>query len=222
MSHKIKTIALLLFLLLSANSALATPLKLNYSLFFGYMKTLYKLQYDEVTTAFYLRDKHSGHACLIAKADMVVDEKREAIEFTQAGRLLPFFSDQHRKEGAMIEVELLSGQQDYQCDLQVTLMAKESKLEHLTGAKLALISEQLQGVLNKNAGMIGKYFLPTFMGVRLQLLTPLTKQQQNKLDSNLQWSENGELLLSHAFIETLNAELLVDFKVQRITPWLVK
>ncbi|MFT7053025.1 MAG: hypothetical protein ACJAU1_000576, partial [Psychromonas sp.] len=70
---------LVLLLTMTTNSVLATPLKLNYSLFFGYMKTIYKLDYEYVTTAFYLQDKDSQQACLIKNAQIVVDQKREPI-----------------------------------------------------------------------------------------------------------------------------------------------
>ncbi|WP_354625169.1 DUF2987 domain-containing protein [Psychromonas sp. MME2] len=212
--------ALFISLFCFLSSANGAPLKLNYSLFFGYMKTLYKLQYEQVTTAFFLVDKNSGNGCLIEQAEMVVDEKREAIAFTQAGRLLPFFSDEHRKDGAIIEVRLISGQENRQCDLQVTLMAKESQLENLTHSKLALISEQLQGVLNKNAGMIGKYFLPDFIGVRVQPVQPVSAAQRKVLAENIKVADNGDLLISNQFLQTDKGESLINFQVQRITPWL--
>ncbi|MFT7373414.1 MAG: hypothetical protein ACI9T9_002114, partial [Oleiphilaceae bacterium] len=52
----------LLLTMTTTSSVLASPLKLNYSLFFGYIKTIYKLDYEYVTTAFYLQDKDSGRA----------------------------------------------------------------------------------------------------------------------------------------------------------------
>lgn len=214
--------SLLLILLSAANTAFASPLALNYSLFFGYMKTEYKLQYDYVTTAFYLRDKNTGAACFIKQASIVVDQKRDKMKFEKEGRLLPFFSDEHRKDGAMIEVELLDGQDDYQCDLQVTLMAKELQLDNLSLPRLALISEQLEGLLKKNAGMVGKYFLPTFSGVRLQLAKPLTLVQLNALDKQIIVAKNGDLLLSNERLKGARLEVLGELKVARITPWLSK
>ena len=213
---------LLLVLSLTVNSVFASPLKLNYSLFFGYMKTLYKLDYEHITTAFYLLDKKTGSACLIKQAEIVVDNKREKIEFEQKGRLLPFFSDPHRKDGAIIEVELLPGQADYQCDLQVTLMAKNAELDNLSFARLALISKQLEGLLKKNAGMVGKYFLPTFSGVRLQLIEPLTALQLSRLDKKISVAENGDLLITNKLLDDTDINRRVDFKIKRITPWLTK
>jgi len=213
-------VALLLILLLGATSVCALPLTLNYSLFFGYMKTEYKLQYDLVTTAFYLRDKKSGAVCLIKQAEIVVDQKREPIQFEKEGRLLPFFSEGHNKDGALIEVELLAGQADYQCDLQVTLMANELQLDNLSLPRLALISEQLEGLLKKNAGMIGQYFLPAFTGLRLQLAAPLTAGQLKVLDKRITVAKNGALLLANERLKGVAVEGLGELNVVRITPWL--
>ncbi|MCG6200929.1 DUF2987 domain-containing protein [Psychromonas antarctica] len=214
--------SVLLILLLSVNSVFASPLKLNYSLFFGYMKTLKKLQYGHVTSAFYLRDKNTGSACLIKQADMVVDQKREPINFEKTGRLLPFYSDQHRKDGAMIEVDLLAGQANYQCDLQVTVMAKESELDSLSSQKLVLISEQLEGLLKKNAGMIGKYFLPDFSGVHLHLAAPLNSLQLNAIDKQILIAQNGDLLISKKLLASLDFTSLSQFNIVRVSPWLSK
>jgi hypothetical protein len=216
-----------LLVLLTANSAFASSLKLDYSLFFGYMKTTYKLDYEYVTTAFYLQDKHSRQACLIKDAQIVVDQKRQPISFAGQGRLLPFYSDQHRKDGALIEVELLAGQEAYQCDLQVTIMAKESELAQLSAAKLALISAQLEGTLKKNAGMIGKYFLPKFAGIRLQLSERLSEQQLSRFPEQVRFAENGDLLISNTLLHNglIDNNLIENGlaqKVTRITPWLTQ
>jgi len=211
-----------LVLLLTTSSVLATPLKLNYSLFFGYMKTNYKLDYEYVTTAFYLRDKDSGQACLIKNAQIVVDQKREPITFTEQGQLLPFYSDQHRKDGAMIEVELLAGQEGYQCDLQVTIMAKAAESVQLSDPKLALISAQLEGILKKNAGMIGKYFLPEFSGIRLQLSEKLSEQQLSVLPEQVRFASNGDLLISNALLNAGLTDSDLVLEIDRITPWITQ
>jgi len=211
-----------LVLLLATNNVLATPLKLNYSLFFGYMKTIYKLDYEHVTTAFYLQDKDSQNACLIKNAQIVVDQKREPITFTEQGELLPFYSDQHRKDGAMIEVELLAGQESYQCDLQVTIMAKAAESVQLSDPKLALISAQLEGILKKNAGMIGKYFLPAFSGIRLQLSEKLSEQQLSALPAQVHFASNGDLLISNALLNSGLTDSDLVLKIDRITPWITQ
>lgn len=210
-------ITLLLLTLLMSQNAFSSTLKLNYSLFFGYMKTMYKLDYQDVTTAFYLIDPSSGENCAIEQAEMVVDNKREAIDFQTQGRLLPFYSDQHRKDGALIEVQTVLQQA---CALQVTLMAKESHLNALTFEKLVSISEQLEGVLRKNAGMIGKYFLPTYQGLRFKLAESIDPSSQ--LDTGYQLASNGDLLITNEALKTMDASETLSYKVLRITPWILK
>ena len=215
-------LGLLVILLLSVNSVFASSLKLDYSTFFGYMKTMHKLDYAHVSTAFYLVDRNTGNACLIKNAQMVVDNKRDPVKIGPNGRLLPFYSDQHRKDGAIIEVELLADQAVNQCDLQVTIMAKESDLTNLSFAKMALISEQLEGVLKKNAGMIGKYFLPDFSGIRLQLKQPLSEQQLSALPTEVTFSKSGDLLIPNTMLVNGAENQRLYLPVARITPWLTK
>lgn len=210
-------ILVLLFSLALTQNAMASTLKLNYSLFFGYMKTMYKLDYQHVTTSFYLVEQASGQACEIEQAEMVVDNKREKIEFEKQGRLLPFYSDQHRKDGAMIEVETLNNKA---CALQVTLMAKETQLAQLSFGKLSIISTELEGVLRKNAGMIGKYFLPEYVGLRFKLAQPLTPA--NELPAGYSLASNGDLLMTNEAIKGVNSSEILDYQVTRITPWIGK
>jgi len=210
-------IVVLLVALLISQQSLASTLKLNYSLFFGYMKTMYKLDYQYVTTAFYLLDPSTGEYCDIEQAVMVVDNKREKINFQPQGRLLPFYSDQHRKDGAMIEVTTESAGN---CALQVTPMAKTLQLKALNAEKLSIISAQLEGVLRKNAGMIGKYFLPTYQGLRVTLSEPLTPQ--TPLTMAYQLADNGDLLISNDALTATQATQLLPYQVVRITPWIIK
>lgn len=209
-------IILLFITLLFSQQSIANTLKLDYSVFFGYMKTLYKLDYEDVTSAFYLLDPASGEHCTIVSAEMVVDNKREKIDFQTQGRLLPFFSEQHRKDGANIEVNSVNEH----CALQITPMVKESKLSQLTAGKLLSMSAQLEGVLRKNAGMIGRYFLPTYQGVRFKLVTPLT--QSDPLADGMQLASNGDLLISNQLLASLPADQRIDYQVSRITPWMIK
>jgi len=210
-------IFILILSVLFSQHVIASTLKLNYSLFFGYMKTMYKLDYQHVTTGFYLVEQSSGNKCLIEKAEIVVDDKREKIEFENQGRLMPFYSDQHRKDGAMIEVQTVNNQV---CALQVTLMAKGEELSLLPFKKLALISTQLEGVLRKNAGMVGKYFLPTFSGLRFRLANPL--DANFVLPSGYSFANNGDLLVNNETLITTSPSKLFPLEVSRITPWIEK
>ncbi|MEI6897911.1 MAG: DUF2987 domain-containing protein [Psychromonas sp.] len=207
---------LLLSLLISQNT-FASTLKLDYSLFFGYMKTMYKLDYPDVTTAFYLVDPTTGNNCTIESAEIVVDNVREKIDFQAQGRLLPFYSNDHRKDGATLQVKTSTVQS---CALQVTIMVKESHLTSLNVEKLTTISAQLEGLLRKNAGMIGKYFLPTFQGLRFKLASPMAPTEQ--LDPNYQLANNGDLLITNEVLQGTKPSTLLPYKVLRITPWIVK
>ena len=210
-----------LTLLAMSSVSHASTVKLNYSVLFSYMKTMYKLDYPYVTTAFYLVDRNDKSLCQIKNASMVVENKVDPILFEKNGRLLPFYSDKHRKDGGMIMVDIEDGQTVSSCDLQISVMAKERELSSLDETKLAAISEQLEGVLKKNAGMIGKYFLPTFEGVRLKFSEPLTDIQVNRLGDGIQLSAQGELLLSNNLLNNITAINELNVTLVRITPWMI-
>ena len=212
---------LVITLLLLSPFSQASTVKLNYSLFFDYMKTMYKLDYEYVTTAFYLVDHLDKSQCTIKNAQIQVDENFEPILFQSTGRLLPFYSDQHRKDGGMLVIDIDDNKTVSSCDLQVTVMAKEKELDDLTPTKLTVISEQLAGVLKKNAGMIGKYFLPTFSGVRLQLAQPLNAEQAAAL-SKITMTDDKQLLLNNNDFEEITKINELDISIVRITPWLTK
>ena len=214
-------LALVITLLLLSPFSQASTVKLNYSLFFDYMKTMYKLDYEYVTTAFYLVDHLDKTQCTINNAQIQVEDNIEPILFQSTGRLLPFYSDQHRKDGGVLVIDIDDNKAVSSCDLQVTVMAKEKELDDLTPTKLTVISEQLEGVLKKNAGMIGKYFLPTFSGVRLQLAQPLNDKQLAAL-SKARVIDNEQLLLNNGDFEEITKINELDISIVRITPWLTK
>ena len=211
---------LIISLIFASSLSQASTIKLSYSVLFGYMKTMVKLDYQYATTAFYLIDRNDKSLCTIKNAQMQVDNNIDPVLFESAGRLLPFFSDQHRKDGGIVVIDIDDGKMTSSCDLQVTVMAKERELAHLNTTKLIKISEQLEGVLKKNAGMIGKYFLPKFDGIRLTLSKELNKQQLAKLSNSIVISKNNELLLSNDSFDVINKINELNLVVVRITPWL--
>jgi len=208
-------------LMLFASFSQASTIKLNYSVFFSYMKTMYKLDYPYVTTAFYLVDSDNQSLCHINNAEIVVEDVNEPILFQPEGRLLPFYSDQHRQDGAVLVVDLDDGKTLSSCNLQITVMAKERELSNLNEQKLVAIAEQLEGVLNKNAGMIGKYFLPEFAGVRLTPTAPLTESQLKALGDQVSMASNGDLLLKKDAFNIINKINELNLLLKRITPWMV-
>ena len=208
-------------LMLFASFSQASTIKLNYSVFFSYMKIMYKLDYPYVTTAFYLVDSDNQSLCHINNAEIVVEDVNEPILFQPEGRLLPFYSDQHRQDGAVLVVDLDDGKTLSSCNLQITVMAKERELSNLNEQKLVAIAEQLEGVLNKNAGMIGKYFLPEFAGVRLTPTAPLTESQLKALGDQVSMASNGDLLLKKDAFNIINKINELNLLLKRITPWMV-
>lgn len=208
-------------LMLFASFSQASTIKLNYSVFFSYMKTMYKLDYPYVTTAFYLVDSDNQRLCHINNAEIVVEEVNEPILFQPEGRLLPFYSDQYRQDGAVLVVDLDDGKTLSSCNLQITVMAKERELANLNEQKLDAIAEQLEGVLKKNAGMIGKYFLPEFAGVRLTPTSPLTESQLKALGDQVSMASNGDLLLKKDAFNIINKINELNLLLKRITPWMV-
>jgi len=216
---RMRLLCLSLLLLLTPMSY-ASTVKLNYSVFFGYMKTLYKLDYDYVTTAFYLVDRDLHRPCIINNAQIQVDEVREPILFQTNGRLLPFYSDKHRQDGGMLIIDIKDNKTVSRCDLQVTVMAKERELAQLTPTTLTAINDQLEGVIRKNAGMIGKYFLPPFQGMRLHLRTPLTDKQQAALSSITWTQDKQQILLTSKDVDKIQQLNELNIVITRITPWL--
>jgi hypothetical protein len=216
----VRLLIITLLMILSPGSQ-ASTVKLNYGVFFSYMKTMYKLDYPYVTTAFYLVNKNNQQLCQINNAQIQVDDVLQPILFMPEGQLLPFYSDQHRQDGAILVVDIADNKQVSDCNLQITVMGKASELTLLDQQKLTAMSEQLEGVLVKNAGMIGRYFLPEYAGVRLQLSQPLTQAQLSTLDNQVTLANNGDLLLkkdAFAIIDKMNE---LDLKLIRITPWML-
>jgi hypothetical protein len=182
---------------------------------------MYKLDYQYVTTAFYLVDRKDKGLCTIKKARMQVENNQEPILFESAGRLLPFYSEQHQKDGAVLVIDIDDANTVSSCDLQIAIMAKESELDQLNTSKLSVIAEQLNNVLNKNAGMIGKYFLPTFSGLRFYFATPLNETQLQSLGETAHTGISAsELLVENGKFDIINKINELNLSIIRITPWL--
>lgn len=209
-----------LICLLLASTAQASTVKLNYAVLYGHMKTMHKLNYPDVTTAFYLSDSQKQQTCTIKDAQIVVENKREPILFTQTGRLTPFYSDQYRKDGALLVVDIDDSAQALNCHLQVVVMAKESRLSALNEQKLYKINEQLQGVVKKNAGMVGKHFLPAFAGVRIHFTKSLSNQQLSALSSLVSEIKGQSVLVTPEQFASIAKINELNLSIKRITPWM--
>ena len=213
----------LLATLLLPGLALAEPvLDLQYSTFYSQMKTFAKGEFGHARLGFYLTDPQNGQRCGLTFARVATDSKEVAGEVTVDSELrLPFDEDLNLDKG-IVTVGLK--EEHATCDMTVQVMADAPNGPELPVAELAARQQQMQSLLDKMAGMVGKHFLPKMEGVRITLV-----QQSGTaylIDGARQeaqpWQE-GQLLLSNAQLAAFAAgQLRLQGDVLRLTPWLHK
>ncbi|WP_429215773.1 DUF2987 domain-containing protein [Aeromonas veronii] len=213
----------LLATLLLPGLALAEPaLDLQYSTFYSQMKTFAKGEFGHARLGFYLTDPQNGQRCGLTFARVATDSKEVAGEVTVDSELrLPFDEDLNLDKG-IVTVGLK--EEHATCDMTVQVMADVPNGPELPLAELAARQQQMQSLLDKMAGMVGKHFLPKMEGVRITLV------QQNGTaylidgarQEALPWQE-GHLLLSNEQLAAFAAgQLRLQGEVLRLTPWLHK
>ncbi|MFM4724195.1 DUF2987 domain-containing protein [Aeromonas veronii] len=213
----------LLATLLLPGLALAEPvLDLQYSTFYSQMKTFAKGEFGHARLGFYLTDPQNGQRCDLTFARVATDSKEVAGEVTVDSELrLPFDEDLNLDKG-IVTVGLK--EEHATCDMTVQVMADAPNGPELPLAELAARQQQMQLLLDKMAGMVGKHFLPKMEGVRITLV-----QQSGTaylIDGARQeaqpWQE-GHLLLSNEQLAAFAAgQLRLQGDVLRLTPWLHK
>lgn len=213
----------LLASLLLPGLALAEPmLDLQYSTFYSQMKTFAKGEFGHARLGFYLTDPQNGQRCGLTFARVATDSKEVAGEVTVDSELrLPFDEDLNLDKG-IVTVGLK--EEHATCDMTVQVMADAPNGSELPLAELAARQQQMQTLLDKMAGMVGKHFLPKMEGVRITLV-----QQSGTaylIDGARQeaqpWQE-GHLLLSNEQLAAFAAgQLRLQGDVLRLTPWLHK
>lgn len=213
----------LLASLLLPGLALAEPvLDLQYSTFYSQMKTFAKGEFGHARLGFYLTDPQNGQRCGLTFARVATDSKEVAGEVTVDSELrLPFDEDLNLDKG-IVTVGLK--EEHATCDMTVQVMADAPKGPELPLAELAARQQQMQSLLDKMAGMVGKHFLPKMEGVRITLV-----QQSGTaylIDGDRQealpWQE-GHLLLSNEQLAAFAVgQLRLQGDVLRLTPWLHK
>ncbi|HDZ8844926.1 TPA: DUF2987 domain-containing protein [Aeromonas veronii] len=213
----------LLATLLLPGLALAEPvLDLQYSTFYSQMKTFAKGEFGHARLGFYLTDPQNGQRCGLTFARVATDSKEVAGEVTVDSELrLPFDEDLNLDKG-IVTVGLK--EEHATCDMTVQVMADAPNGPELPLAELAARQQQMQSLLDKMAGMVGKHFLPKMEGVRITLvqqsgtayLIDGTRQEA------LPWEE-GHLLLSNEQLAAFAAgQLRLQGDVLRLTPLLHK
>ncbi|WP_368195561.1 DUF2987 domain-containing protein [Aeromonas sp. R2-2] len=213
----------LLAALLLPGLALAEPvLDLQYSTFYSQMKTFAKGEFGHARLGFYLTDPQNGQRCGLTFARVATDSKEVAGEVTIDSELrLPFDEDLNLDKG-IVTVGLK--EEHATCDMTVQVMADAPKGPELPVAELAARQLQMQSLLDKMAGMVGKHFLPKMEGVRITLVQQSGTAYliDGARQEALPWQE-GHLLLSNEQLAAFAAgQLRLQGDVLRLTPWLHK
>ncbi|HHQ4731554.1 TPA: DUF2987 domain-containing protein, partial [Aeromonas veronii] len=187
----------LLATLLLPGLALAEPvLDLQYSTFYSQMKTFAKGEFGHARLGFYLTDPQNGQRCGLTFARVATDSKEVAGEVTVDSELrLPFDEDLNLDKG-IVTVGLK--EEHATCDMTVQVMADAPKGPELPLAELAARQQQMQSLLDKMAGMVGKHFLPKMEGVRITLVQQSGTAYliDGARQEAMPWQE-GHLLLSN-------------------------
>ncbi|BEE13608.1 hypothetical protein VAWG004_21110 [Aeromonas veronii] len=213
----------LLATLLLPGLALAEPvLDLQYSTFYSQMKTFAKGEFGHARLGFYLTDPQNGQRCGLTFARVATDSKEVAGEVTVDSELrLPFDEDLNLDKG-IVTVGLK--EEHATCDMTVQVMADVPNGPELPLAELAARQQQMQSLLDKMAGMVGKHFLPKMEGVRITLVQQSGTAYliDGARQEALPWQE-GNLLLSNEQLAAFAAgQLRLQGDVLRLTPWLHK
>ncbi|WP_429194164.1 DUF2987 domain-containing protein [Aeromonas veronii] len=213
----------LLATLLLPGLALAEPvLDLQYSTFYSQMKTFAKGEFGHARLGFYLTDPQNGQRCGLTFARVATDSKEVAGEVTIDSELrLPFDEDLNLDKG-IVTVGLK--EEHATCDMTVQVMADAPNGPELPLAELAARQQQMQSLLDKMAGMVGKHFLPKMEGVRITLVRQSGTAYliDGARQEALPWQE-GHLLLSNEQLAAFAAgQLRLQGDVLRLTPWLHK
>lgn len=213
----------LLASLLLPGLALAEPvLDLQYSTFYSQMKTFAKGEFGHARLGVYLTDPQNGQRCGLTFARVATDSKEVAGEVTVDSELrLPFDEDLNLDKG-IVTVGLK--EEHATCDMTVQVMADAPNGPELPLAELAARQLQMQSLLDKMAGMVGKHFLPEMEGVRITLVQQSGTAYliDGARQEALPWQE-GHLLLSNEQLAAFAAgQLRLQGEVLRLTPWLHK
>ncbi|MGL6369043.1 DUF2987 domain-containing protein [Aeromonas hydrophila] len=214
-------------LLMAPMLAVAQPsLELQYGTFYSQMKTFAKGEFGHARLGFYLTDQQNGRRCLLTSARVSTLDRDVAAEVTVDSELRLPYDDDLNLDKATVVVGLTEPHEA--CDLSVQVMADvpppadsrwELKVSELTGRQ-----HDMQSLLEKLAGMVGKYFLPEMTGVRVSLVQPSGTAYliDGARQLPLPWQE-GQLLLSNAqLVEFAEGKLQLQGEILRLTPWLHK
>ncbi|MGU5591989.1 DUF2987 domain-containing protein [Aeromonas sanarellii] len=203
--------------------AVAQPsLELQYGTFYSQMKTFAKGEFGHARLGFYLTDQQNGRHCLLTSARVSTPDRDVPAEVTVDSELRLPYDDNLNLDKATVVVELT--EPHAACDMSVQVMADAPATPEVPLAEIALRQQQMQQLLDKMAGMVGKYFLPRMEGVRLSLVAPSGTAYlvEGARQEAVPWQQ-GQLLLSNAQLAAFaNGRLQLQGEILRLTPWLHK
>ena len=200
----------------------APSLELAYGTFYSQMKTFAKGEFGHARLGFYLTNQQNGQRCLLTSARVSTPDRDVPAEVTVDSELRLPYDDDLNLDKATVVVGL--SEPHAACDMSVQVMADAPATPEMPLAEITLRQQQMQQLLDKMAGMVGKYFLPKMEGVRLSLVAPsgtayLVEGARQEVVS---WQE-GQLLLSNAQLAAFaGGKLQLQGEVLRLTPWLHK
>ncbi|MDX7836473.1 DUF2987 domain-containing protein [Aeromonas caviae] len=201
-------------------------LELDYGTFYSQMKTFAKGEFGHARLGFYLASQQYGRRCGLTSARVSTPDRDVPAEVTVDGELRLPYDEDLNLDKAIVVVGLTEAHAA--CDLSVQVMADvpppadsrwELKVSELTGRQ-----HDMQSLLEKLAGMVGKYFLPEMTGVRVSLVQPSGTAYliDGARQLPLPWQE-GQLLLSNAQLaEFAEGKLQLQGEILRLTPSLHK
>ena len=203
---------------------LAQPLILDYGTFYGHMKTEQKADFGVARLGFYLRDPATGQPCLAQSVRIHSDNRDRPAEVATDGSLILPFDEQVYLDKGKVLLEM--AEQHERCDLSVQVMAslKQDDKGRVALSDIAAAQRDMQALLDKMAGMVGKHFLPDVAGVRVSLVPVSGTAYLDKGAEHLAlpWKE-GALLLGNAQLAAFEGGTLQpNGELVRLTPWLHK
>lgn len=214
--------ALLASLLLPGLAVAAPTLDLQYSTFYSQMKSVAKGDFGHARLGFYLTDPQNGRRCTLTSARVSTPDRDVAAEVTVDSELrLPFDGDLNLDKASVV-VELQEPHAS--CDMAVQVMADAPAGSQFPVAEIATRQQQMQQLLDKMAGMVGKYFLPSMEGVHIALVEPSGTAYliEGARQEALPW-QDGQLQLSKTQLaDFAGGTLRLQGEVLRLTPWLRK
>ncbi|MNT35333.1 hypothetical protein D3C72_1713580 [compost metagenome] len=113
------------------------------------------------------------------------------------------------------------------CDMSVQVMADAPPASDGPAFRVSEVvarQQEMQSLLDKLAGMVGKHFLPDMAGVRVTLVQPSGTAYliDGARQQPLPWQDGQLLLRNEQLADFAAGKLQLEGDILRLTPWLHK